>query len=153
MFEPQKPDIAAYSHFLGNFGPGRPGGVASQLFDNGTSAASPVAAGVGALLMSGIPGLTPARLKEVLIGSAVPLGAAGWNADTGHGVINAAAAFTSLVRQALAIPAAAALATPMAAGALGAAPAVAGGAISRRGTRKGRKTTRRARAAKKPQRV
>jgi subtilisin family serine protease len=94
MFAPEKPDIASYSHFFGNFGPGRPAGGAG--FDNGTSAASPVAAGVAALLMSALPGLTPAQLKASLIASAVPVGAPGWNADTGAGVINAAAAFAAL---------------------------------------------------------
>jgi hypothetical protein len=46
--------------------------------------------------MSALPGLTPAQLKASLIASAVPVGAPGWNADTGAGVINAAAAFAAL---------------------------------------------------------
>jgi hypothetical protein len=45
MFDPRKPDISAYSHFFGNFGPGRPGGTQKAPFDNGTSAATPLAAG------------------------------------------------------------------------------------------------------------
>jgi serine protease AprX len=98
MFDPSKPDLAAYSHFLANFGPGRPGGIAKQIFDNGTSAASPLAAGVGALLMSAIPGLTPTRLKEALIAAAIPMGVPGWNGDTGHGIINAAATYAFLRR-------------------------------------------------------
>jgi serine protease AprX len=97
MFEPSKPDVAAYSHFLANCGPGRPGGI-TKLFDSGTSAASPLAAGVGALLMAAVPGLTPARLKEALIAAAIPLGVPGWNGDTGHGIINAGAACTFLRR-------------------------------------------------------
>lgn len=93
MFEAQKPDIAAYSHFFGNFGPGRPGG---GTFDNGTSAATPVAAGVGALLMSAFPSITPAALKDVLVRTALPVGNPGWNADTGNGIVNAGAAFADL---------------------------------------------------------
>ena len=73
MFERLKPDIASYSHLFGNFGPGRPGGTASP-FDNGTSAAAPVAAGVAAMLLSAFPGLTPARLKEILIRTAIGSG-------------------------------------------------------------------------------
>lgn len=94
-FDVHKPDVAAYSHFFGNFGPGRPGGSATP-FDNGTSAASPVAAGVGALLMSAIPGLTPVRLKAALIQGATNLGVPGWDTDTGAGVINAAVAYNLL---------------------------------------------------------
>lgn len=93
MFETHKPDIASYSHFFGNFGPGRPGGTA-QPFDNGTSAATPVAAGVAAMLLSAFPGLTPARLKDALIRTAI--GAGGWNADLGHGIIDAGAAYSFL---------------------------------------------------------
>jgi len=93
MFELEKPDIASYSHFFGNFGPGRPGGMASQ-FDNGTSAATPVAAGVAAMLLSAFPALTPAQIKDVLIRTAI--GGGGWNADFGHGVIDAGAAYKSL---------------------------------------------------------
>ncbi len=96
----EKPDIAAYSHFFGNFGPDRPGGPA-QPFDNGTSAATPVAAGVAALLLSAFPDLDPQQLKNALIGSAYDIGIPGWDADTGHGVINAAAAYNKLYRDVL----------------------------------------------------
>ena len=96
-FEANKPDVAAYSHFFANFGEGRPGGLA-QLFDNGTSAATPVAAGVGALLMSAFEGrLTPELLKQVLMDGAINLGSSpGWDTETGHGVINAASAYSLL---------------------------------------------------------
>ena len=93
MFESEKPDIASYSHFFGNFGPGRPGGAAS-MFDSGTSAATPVAAGVAAMLLSAFPGLTPAQIKDVLIRTAI--GSGGWNADFGHGIIDAGAAYDFL---------------------------------------------------------
>jgi serine protease AprX len=98
LFEPQKPDLACYSHFFGNFGPGRPAGGDINSFDNGTSAATPLACGVGALLMSAFANLDPQRLKQALIAGATSLGAAGWDTDTGHGVINAAASYMRLVR-------------------------------------------------------
>jgi serine protease AprX len=97
MFAPQKPDIAAYSHFFGNFGPGRPAGGTN--FDNGTSAATPVAAGVAALLLSSGKNISPARLKEILIKSAVNVGPIGWDTETGWGVINAAAAFALVTQE------------------------------------------------------
>jgi subtilisin family serine protease len=96
MFEPQKPDVAAYSHMFGNFGPGRPGGDADAPFDNGTSAATPVAAGVAALLISFDPDLTPDRLRAALVDSATNDGTGTWNADFGRGIINAAAAYAAL---------------------------------------------------------
>jgi serine protease AprX len=99
MFERRKPDLACYSHFFGNFGPGRPAGGGPTNFDNGTSAATPVACGVGALLMSAFADLDPRRLKEVLISGASNLGRPGWDRDTGHGVINAAASYMRLLRQ------------------------------------------------------
>lgn len=98
LFEPQKPDLASYSHFFGNFGPGRPAGGDAASFDNGTSAATPVACGVGALLMSAFANLDPQRLKQALIAGAANLGPSGWDRDTGHGVINAAASYILLSR-------------------------------------------------------
>ncbi len=97
VFFKKKPDISAYSHFFGNFGPGRPGGTA-QPFDSGTSTATPVAAGVGALLLSAINDLTPASLKDALIRGAFDIGIPGWDDDTGHGVINATTSYNLLNR-------------------------------------------------------
>ena len=96
-FYQEKPDVAAYSHFFGNFGPGRPAGT-EQPFDNGTSAATPVAAGVAALLLSSFPNLSPKDLKDALIQGAINLGSPGWDADTGHGVINAGCTYRNLAR-------------------------------------------------------
>jgi len=93
----QKPDIAAYSHFFGNFGPGRPAGGDATSFDNGTSAATPVAVGVGALLMSAFPDLTPPRMKAAMIQSAINIGQPGFDHETGFGVMNAAVAY-NLIR-------------------------------------------------------
>lgn len=95
-FHARKPDIASYSHFFANFGPDRPGGL-SQPFDNGTSAATPVAAGVGAALLSAFPGTTPGELKAALMDTATSLGrVVGWDDNHGAGVINLAAAYRHL---------------------------------------------------------
>lgn len=97
MFHPDKPDFASYTHLFGNFGPGRPAGGTETNFDNGTSAAAPVAAGVGALLLSAFPTITPAALKAALMETAFSLGnAVGFDTEHGRGVINAAAAYTHL---------------------------------------------------------
>jgi subtilisin family serine protease len=96
MFEPQKPDLAAYSHIFANFGPGRPGGDSEAPFDNGTSAATPVAAGVGALLLGAFPAATPEQLKAALVAGAIHGEPADWNADFGRGIVNAAAAYAAL---------------------------------------------------------
>ena len=95
MFAREKPDLSAYSHLFGNFGPGRPGGDTETPFDNGTSAATPVAAGVAALLVCGWPQVTPAQLRDALVTGATS-DAAGWSPDFGRGVVNAAAASEAL---------------------------------------------------------
>jgi serine protease AprX len=100
MFEQQKPDLAAYSHIFGNFGPGRPGGTA-QPFDNGTSAATPVACGVAALLLSGFPETTPERMRAALVHGATKTVDVDWDPEFGRGVVNAAAAYTALDEEAV----------------------------------------------------
>jgi subtilisin family serine protease len=82
----QKPDVSGTTHFVG-----------SNVFpsDSGTSAACPVVAGVIAAMRSkpSARGITPAALKVALMQSATqPAGtAAGWNGQTGFGVVNAGA--------------------------------------------------------------
>lgn len=96
MFDREKPDVAAYSHIFANFGPGRPGGM-QQPFDNGTSAATPVATGVAALILSAIPGVSPSDLKAAIIQTAIQTGpTVGWSPDFGYGVINAAGLYSLL---------------------------------------------------------
>lgn len=98
MFEQAKPDLAAYSHFFGNFGPGRPGGESPESpYDNGTSAATPVASGVAALLLSAFPGTSPAVIRNALVAGAIDLGSPGFDQFTGHGVINAAVSYAHLL--------------------------------------------------------
>jgi hypothetical protein len=89
----QKPDVAAYTHFLGSeaFGSGSP--------DSGTSAACPVAAGCIAALRTRVPFATtpPGNLFAQIRATAraVP-GQTGWQADFGHGIIDPDATGTSL---------------------------------------------------------
>ncbi|MEV6159543.1 S8 family serine peptidase [Nonomuraea sp. NPDC052129] len=99
MFEANKPDFAAYSHFFGNFGPDRPGGAEEAPFDSGTSAATPVAAGVAALLLSAFPELTPAELRAALLAGLVNTTGRPWDRDYGHGILNAAASYSYMLRE------------------------------------------------------
>lgn len=67
---------------------------------NGTSCATPYAAGVAALLLSKNPSLTPAQVRTAITSTATDMtidGGAGWDRFTGYGMINANAALNSLV--------------------------------------------------------
>jgi subtilisin family serine protease len=77
----RKPDIAAYSHFKGS-------GVYPA--DGGTSAASPVAAGVVAALREKFSNsvVSPARLKGTIQRTAIDVNNNGWDYDLGYGIIN-----------------------------------------------------------------
>jgi subtilisin family serine protease len=59
---------------------------------NGTSYASPVAAGVAALMMSAAPSLTAAKIESLLYSTALDLGTTGRDQYFGYGRVNAAAA-------------------------------------------------------------
>lgn len=67
----------------------RGGGYASV---SGTSFSSPAAAGVGALVFSVQPTLTPNQVENILKQTAVDLGTAGWDTFYGHGRVEAHAA-------------------------------------------------------------
>lgn len=67
---------------------------------NGTSFASPIAAGVAALVMAANPGLSSTQVESLLFSTALDLGSAGKDAYYGNGRIDAAAA----VKAALALP-------------------------------------------------
>ena len=79
--EKKKPDIASFTHFAGS-------GVFPA--DGGTSAATPVAAGVVAAIRRLYPSsvLSPAKLRDLLRRTAEPHGAVGFNFEYGYGVID-----------------------------------------------------------------
>jgi subtilisin family serine protease len=62
----------------------------------GTSAAAPHAAGVAALLLDQDPALTPDALYTALQNTAIDMGDAGVDFDSGHGLVQAAAALALL---------------------------------------------------------
>jgi len=62
----------------------------------GTSAAAPHAAGVAALMLQAGPTLTPAQIKAILGSTAIDMLSAGFDYDSGHGLIQADAAITAL---------------------------------------------------------
>lgn len=89
----QKPDLTAYTHFLGSEAFG------TNSADSGTSAACPVASGCVAAIRTKTPPTTlpPANLFAQLMATARQTGgAAGWNGDTGHGIIDPDAAASSV---------------------------------------------------------
>jgi subtilisin family serine protease len=79
--EKNKPDIASFTHFAGS-------GVYAA--DGGTSAATPVAAGVVAAIRRLYPSsvLPPAQLRDLLRNTAERRGSARFNYEYGYGVIN-----------------------------------------------------------------
>lgn len=91
----RKPDICTYTHFAGSkaFGPDEP--------DSGTSAATPVAAGVVAAIRSQLPvaELSPAEMRTLLRRTADDLGMAGFDFDYGYGTIDAAAIVEAVRRR------------------------------------------------------
>jgi subtilisin family serine protease len=62
----------------------------------GTSFASPVVAGVAALMLSANPSLSPAAVVDMLKQSADDLGVTGWDPTYGSGRVNAARAVTTV---------------------------------------------------------
>jgi len=63
----------------------------------GTSAAAPHVAGVAALMLQARPGASPAQLRNALQDTAVDMGAAGFDHDSGYGLVQTDAAITSLL--------------------------------------------------------
>jgi subtilisin family serine protease len=83
----RKPDISGYTHFKGS-------GVFPE--DSGTSAATPVVAGVLAAVRSkrafdpADPATSPAAIRELLASTAKDLGDAGYDYEHGYGVVDGA---------------------------------------------------------------
>jgi subtilisin family serine protease len=78
----QKPDFASVTHFTGFFNS-----------DSGTSAATPIAAGVTALLKQASAELTQDLAKEAFMVTAKDKGPSGWDIFLGAGIIQAKAAY------------------------------------------------------------
>jgi Subtilase family len=70
------------------------GGFGSPFY--GTSAAAPAAAAVAALVLSAQPSLTPSEMRSVLTTTAVDIIGAGYDRDSGSGIVMALAAINSL---------------------------------------------------------
>ncbi|MRH90519.1 S8 family serine peptidase [Nocardia sp. SYP-A9097] len=88
----RKPDVCTYTHFLGStaFGAGTP--------DTGTSAATPVAAGLVAAIRTHWPATTvsPAQLRDMLRRNTIRRGTTDFDYDYGYGVIDSAGVLTEL---------------------------------------------------------
>ena len=90
-----------YSNYGGNVDLVAPGNNTTTLMGGlygaggGTSFASPVVAGVAALIMSANPSLTPAQVTDILKQSTDDLGAAGWDNTYSSGRVNAAKAVSA----------------------------------------------------------
>lgn len=86
--DPNKPDFCSITHFRGYFGS-----------DNGTSAATPIAAGVVALLKQAKPSLTQEEVKNALKSTAKNIGTPGFDQHSGAGIIQPKAALDVLLPQ------------------------------------------------------
>lgn len=87
-----KPDFCAITHFAGYFptlSPAHPS-------DGGTSAATPICAGVVALLKQAKPALTQDQVKTALKNTAKDIGPAGWDQHSGSGIIRGKGAYDAL---------------------------------------------------------
>ena len=82
-----KPDFCSVTHFTGFFNS-----------DSGTSAATPIAAGVVALLKQASPGLTQDQVKATLRTTAKDIGPAGFDQHSGAGIIRPRLAFDAIAK-------------------------------------------------------
>ena len=88
--DPNKPDFCSISHFGGYF-----------TSDSGTSAATPILAGVVALFKQAVPNATQDQLKAALKATAKDIGPAGFDQHSGAGIVQGHAAFLRLTRPTL----------------------------------------------------
>ncbi|MEC0212515.1 S8 family peptidase [Paenibacillus ehimensis] len=87
--DPRKPDFCSITHFTGYYNS-----------DNGTSAATPIAAGAVALLKQADGSLNQQQIKKLLNETAKDIDGQGWNATTGWGVIQPKKAYEKIASQA-----------------------------------------------------
>lgn len=84
---PRKPDLCAISHFTGY-----------HHSDNGTSAATPILAGLAALMRQARPSAGTAVVKDALIATCKDIGTTGFDIHSGHGIAQGLAALDRLLR-------------------------------------------------------
>jgi len=89
-------------------GDGYPDGILQQTFMDGvpdrwcycfyqgTSMAAPHVSAIAALLISRVPAATPAQVEAALVASVRDLGAPGWDAASGHGLVQAPDALAAI---------------------------------------------------------
>lgn len=85
--DPNKPDFCSVSHFTGYFPS-----------DSGTSAATPILAGVVALLKQARSNATQDEVKQALRATAKDIGPPGFDIHSGAGIVQAHAAFMRLTQ-------------------------------------------------------
>ncbi len=88
-----KPDICSVTHFEGYF----PGVNSTFPTDSGTSAATPILAGVVAVLKQAKPSATQDEIKDCLKRTAKDIGMAGWDQHSGTGIVRAKQALDALL--------------------------------------------------------
>jgi serine protease AprX len=91
--DPNKPDVCSITHFAGYF----PNVNPAFPSDGGTSAATPIAAGVVALLKQAKSALTQDEAKDALKRVAKDIGPGGWDQHAGQGIIHAKGAYDSIL--------------------------------------------------------
>jgi hypothetical protein len=87
--DPNKPDFCSITHFTGYFNS-----------DSGTSAATPILAGAVATIKQAAPTATQDSIKDALKATAKDIGAAGFDQNSGAGIVQVKAAFDTLTAQA-----------------------------------------------------
>jgi subtilisin family serine protease len=91
------PGVLQYSADIAGEAGYQPGDYLSNF--NGTSSATPIVAGVAALLLGISPALSGHTVGNLIQQSAVDLGPPGWDAETGHGRLSAIGALMELLTQ------------------------------------------------------
>ncbi len=91
--DPNKPDFCSVTHFAGYFPTLNPAGAS----DGGTSAATPIAAGVVALMKQAKPTATQDQIKAALKSTAKDIGPGGFDQHSGTGILRGKAAYDKLL--------------------------------------------------------
>lgn len=94
----EKPSWSAFGHAVDAFSPGdailSTGWNYGLALGGGTSAATPIAAGIAALIWSAYPRASPQLVEQLILGGCDDLGEPGEDDEWGHGRVDAYAALT-----------------------------------------------------------